>query len=57
QKERELCEDFDFIKYQLDWSKQEITHIHTVLYTLYYDWIIAGKEIANVYAALSSYWS
>jgi hypothetical protein len=27
QKERELRKDFDFIKYQLDFSKQEITCI------------------------------
>src|SRR5439155_23574508 len=36
QKEREFCEDLDFIKYQLDCSEQEITRIRTVLYTPYY---------------------
>ena len=55
QKEREFREDLDFIKYQLDWSKQEITRIHTVLYTPYYDWITAGEEIANVHAVIKSH--
>ncbi|CAG8770639.1 19196_t:CDS:2 [Gigaspora margarita] len=55
QKERELREDLDFIKYRLDCSKQEITRIHTVLYTPYYNWIIAGEEIANVYAIIKSH--
>ena len=36
-KERKFHEDLDFIKYQLDCSEQEITHIHTVLYTPCYD--------------------
>ena len=49
QKEREFCEDLDFIKYRLDCSEQEITCIHTVFYTLYYDWITVGEEIANVH--------
>src|SRR5687767_3183940 len=55
QKERELHKDLDFIKYRLDWSKQEITRIHTVLYTLYYDWITAEEEIANVHAVIKSH--
>ncbi|CAB4496076.1 uncharacterized protein OCT59_024958 [Rhizophagus irregularis] len=55
QKERELREDLDFIKYRLNWSKQEITRIHTVLYTLYYDWITAGEKIANVHAVIKSH--
>ena len=55
QKEREFCEDLDFIKYQLDCSEQEITHIHTVLYTPYYDWITVGEEIANVHAVIKSH--
>ena len=37
QKEREFCEDLDFIKYWLDCSEQEITCIHTVFYTSYYN--------------------
>ncbi|RGB24102.1 hypothetical protein C1646_773563 [Rhizophagus diaphanus] len=53
--QREFCKDFDFIKYQLDCSEKEITRIHTVLYTLYYDWITAGEEIANVYAVIKSH--
>ena len=55
QRERELHKDLDFIKYRLDWSKQEITHIYTVLYTSYYDWITAGEEIANVHAVIKSH--
>ncbi|CAG8789121.1 9378_t:CDS:2, partial [Gigaspora margarita] len=55
QKERELCEDLDFIKYQLDCSEQEITCIHTVLYTPYYNRIIVGEEIANIYAIIKSH--
>ena len=55
QKERELREDLNFIKYRLDWSKQEITRIHTVLYIPYYDWITAGEEIANIHAVIKSY--
>ncbi|CAG8844036.1 21419_t:CDS:1, partial [Gigaspora margarita] len=55
QKERELHEDLNFIKYRLDCSEQEITHIHTVLYTPYYNWITAGEEIANVYAIIKSH--
>ncbi|CAG8723079.1 37624_t:CDS:2 [Gigaspora margarita] len=55
QKERELREDLDFIKYRLDCSKQEITYIHIVLYTPYYNWIIAREEIANVYAIIKSH--
>ena len=50
--EREFCKDLDFIKYR---SEQEITYIHTVLYTPYYDWITAGEEIANVHAVIKSY--
>ena len=38
-KEREFCEDLNFIKYWLDCSEQEITRIHTVLYTPCYNWI------------------
>ena len=52
QKERELREDLDFIKY---WSKQEITCIHIVLYTPYYDWITIEEEIANVHAVIKSH--
>ena len=37
QKEREFREDLDFIKYRLDCSEQEITRIHIILYTPYYD--------------------
>ena len=55
QKEREFCEDLDFIKYRLDCSEQEITRIHTVLYTPYYNWITAGEEIANVHAVIKSH--
>ena len=55
QKEREFREDLDFIKYQLDCSEQEITRIHTVLYTPYYDWITVGEEIANVHAVIKSH--
>jgi hypothetical protein len=55
QKERELREDLDFIKYRLDCSEQEITRIHTVLYTPYYDWITAGEEIANIHAVIKSH--
>jgi hypothetical protein len=55
QKERELRGNLDFIKYRLDCSEQEITHIHTVLYTPYYDWITAGEEIANVHAVIKSH--
>ncbi|CAG8818417.1 36385_t:CDS:2, partial [Gigaspora margarita] len=55
QKERELCEDLDFIKYRLDCSEQEITRIHTVLYTPYYNWITAEEEIANVNAIIKFY--
>jgi hypothetical protein len=55
QKERELRENLDFIKYRLDCSEQEITHIHTVLYTPYYDWITAGEEIANIHAVIKSH--
>jgi hypothetical protein len=31
QKERELREDLDFIKYWLDWSEQEIIRLHAVI--------------------------
>lgn len=55
QKEREFREDLDFIKYRLDCSEQEITRIHTVLYTPYYDWITVGEEIANVHAVIKSH--
>src|SRR6266542_6210513 len=55
QKEREFRKDFDFIKYRLDCSEQEITRIHTVLYTPYYNWITVGEEIANVHAVIKSY--
>jgi hypothetical protein len=55
QKERELREDLDFIKYRLDCGEQEITRIHTVLYTPYYDWITTGEEIANVHAVIKSH--
>src|SRR6266542_5006578 len=55
QKEREFCENLDFIKYRLDCSEQEITRIHTVLYTPYYDWIIVEEEIANVHAVIKSH--
>ena len=55
QKEREFREDLDFIKYRLDCSEQEITCIHTVLYTPYYDWITVGEEIANVHAVIKSH--
>ena len=44
QKEREFREDLDFIKYRLDCSEQEITRIHTVLYTPYYDWITVARR-------------
>ena len=54
-KEREFREDLDFIKYRLDCSEQEISRIHTVLYTLCYDWITAGEEIANIHAAIKSH--
>ena len=54
-KEREFRKDLDFIKYRLDCSEQEITRIHTVLYIPYYDWIIAGEEIANVHVVIKSH--
>src|SRR5256885_13944115 len=50
QKEREFCEDLDFIKYRLDCSEQEITRIHTVLFFFYYDGTTIDQQFSHTHA-------
>ncbi|RHZ77999.1 hypothetical protein Glove_168g316 [Diversispora epigaea] len=53
QKEKDLYENLNFTKGQLDWSKQETTRLHTIINTANYNWE-TGYDIKNVHIIVNS---